>query len=166
MYKCDDCGCVFDEPSTYRDEICVIDPVSKNTAYDEYPCCPRCNSYQFDEVWECEICGEYYHEGETYCETVDKCYCKDCVIEEMSNDYTLFKQFLKKCSLEKEFYVEYLFDSNPEGVSSELLYLAQRDFESDIVFAKNKENCKKAITEFLRMDSELIELAAEIIDEN
>lgn len=164
MYKCDDCGCVFDEPGTYSETVCVISEY--NTAEWEYLCCPRCNSYQFDDVWECKICGEYYHEGETYCEDGDKCYCEECVIETMSNDYTLFKQFLKDCNLEKEFFIEYLFDSNPEGVSSELLYLAQRDFEEDLVFAHKKEACQKAIAEFLQMNSEDVELAAETIDEN
>lgn len=164
MYKCDDCGCVFDEPGTYWETVCNISEY--DTAERECPCCPRCHSYQYDEVWECKICGEYYHEGETYCESGNKCYCEDCVIEAMTSDYDLFKQFLKLNKLEKDFYIGFVFDSNPEGTSFELLYLTQTVFESNLKLDRAKEKCKKIIAEYLKAGDDLMVLAAEIIEGN
>lgn len=164
MYKCDDCGCVFDEPGTYRETVEFISQY--DTAEWEYPCCPRCCSYQFDDVWECKICGEYYHEGETYCETVDKCYCEECIIKEMTSDYDLFKQFLKAADVEKDFYIDFVFNSATEGISDELLYIAKKDFEDGLNSTLRGEEHREIIAEYLKAGDVFLEYAAEIIDEN
>lgn len=70
MYKCGDCGAIFEEPRI------TIDKVPYGDAYVDYPSgeeCPHCGSDFFDEVEKCKICGEYMdgHYG----------LCEDCYAE-------------------------------------------------------------------------------------
>lgn len=70
MYKCNECGKVFD-----RDEVVEIhdDPspagVSLPSGHYTFYECPYCGSGDFDDAVECEVCGDYIvDDGETICE--------------------------------------------------------------------------------------------------
>lgn len=117
-------------------------------------------------MYKCKICGEYFTEYGAYGKDGDKCYCEDCIIEAMTSDYDLFRQFLKSNELEKDFYIGFVFDSNPEGASLELLYLTQTVFESNLKLDRTKEKCKKIIAEYLKAGDDFMVLAAETIDQN
>ncbi|MDE6148596.1 MAG: hypothetical protein K2F81_00660 [Ruminococcus sp.] len=69
MYKCENCGAVFN------------DSVYKVVYGDEIAVCPKCEQEDFDEASQCEICGEWCTERELeLCEdSIAKCH--DCMTE-------------------------------------------------------------------------------------
>lgn len=46
-YKCNECGNEFDEPDTYTECMGEFWGVP---AYEEFGCCPRCKSDDYEEV--------------------------------------------------------------------------------------------------------------------
>lgn len=109
MYKCYDCGHVFDddECGTYEERY----PYGSTYATQTFSTCPMCGG-DFGEAKECEICGEYFFEDELeagyYC---DEC-LKDAVTTDNFLEFALdgFKadevSFLEEFILERIFYVE------------------------------------------------------------
>jgi hypothetical protein len=68
MYKCLNCGAVFDYPD-YEDDFTSEyfgRPVTHHISV-----CPECRSDELDTAERCQLCGEY-HSGESD-------YCADCV---------------------------------------------------------------------------------------
>ena len=65
MYRCEDCGHIFEEPYHYREP---------DVGYGAY-WCPSCHSDDITEVRECKICGEY---APVHDLTIDG-YCPACV---------------------------------------------------------------------------------------
>ena len=69
MYKCVDCGAVFDEPDTWEES---------RGEYWGFPCtetvcgCPECRG-DYEEAFECEECGEWFFKDELEDEL-----CKEC----------------------------------------------------------------------------------------
>ena len=58
MYKCFDCGCVFEQPKVYIED-CTPGGVSEGGSFlQKYDCCPECEG-TFGSVEECTICGEW-----------------------------------------------------------------------------------------------------------
>lgn len=57
-YMCRECGEVFDDDNCKTfDFNYYSDP--RDIDLDGMPMCPRCESMDYDEVHECEVCGEY-----------------------------------------------------------------------------------------------------------
>ena len=72
MYKCIDCGAVFEEPATweeYRGEYWGC-PCSETMSG-----CPECRG-DYEEAVECTRCGEWYFSGE-----LEDGLCEDCQSE-------------------------------------------------------------------------------------
>lgn len=58
MYKCFDCGCLFEQPSTYTED-CTPGGVSEGGIFiQRYDECPECGG-AFGSVEECCICEEW-----------------------------------------------------------------------------------------------------------
>lgn len=73
MYKCDHCGCIFEEPDKKRYVLCRIDGQPQYAHDHVYP---DCGETEFYPVEECEECGEYFREDEfAECEEY---ICKTC----------------------------------------------------------------------------------------
>lgn len=83
MYKCDDCGAVFEEPYEYREP-------DVNFFADW---CPYCQSDAIFEVKECALCGEL---TAVFDMTIDG-FCPECV-EKAAHKYD---EFLKSCEPEE-----------------------------------------------------------------
>lgn len=83
MYKCEDCGAVFEEPYEYREP-------DVNFFADW---CPYCHSDDIVEVKECALCGEL---TAVYDLTIDG-FCPACV-EKAAHKYD---EFLKSCEPEE-----------------------------------------------------------------
>lgn len=67
MYKCLDCGNLFEEGEAKR----VSEKMGEafgSPAYQDYYVCPCCGG-DFEEVEPCKLCGSYEHiaSGEEYC---------------------------------------------------------------------------------------------------
>ncbi len=91
MYKCLDCGHLFEEGEQAR----VRETHGLDTPpYEEYSVCPRCKG-DYQEVEPCKICGGYDVKiGEEYCD--------ECMIDIRRRfDYVVWKEF-------KEEEIEYL----------------------------------------------------------
>ena len=62
MYKCEECGEVFEEPKVYYERH----PYGEGYAEEEWRVCPYCGEAGFVEAKECTRCGEYtaeLHDG-------------------------------------------------------------------------------------------------------
>ena len=90
-----------------------------------YPAMINHENYRYDEdeIFYCK-CGEEAESG-----TI----CNSCLREEANDKFTmeLGKEFLEDCDLEKEFYVEYYFESDFHRVSTELIELCKREFDDE-----------------------------------
>ena len=55
MYRCEDCGSVFDEPESIRynmDEYNGVSDLFGNWQYGYYDACPYCGSEDINSYWE------------------------------------------------------------------------------------------------------------------
>lgn len=67
MYKCEKCGRLFDTPEHVTVRTGVF---SEGRAEEiEVGYCPHCGFDMYDNVYHCEICGEYTEDD----------YCEDCI---------------------------------------------------------------------------------------
>ena len=63
MFKCNDCNCVFEDPSEYREDTGGIDTRVGHIPYIEvFKSCPGCGSDDYNVAFECEHCGIYFPE--------------------------------------------------------------------------------------------------------
>lgn len=57
MYKCFNCGAVFDELVRYQEHMDY-----ERQTYSIYYGCPNCRSDDVDQAVKCDLCGEYVTE--------------------------------------------------------------------------------------------------------
>lgn len=69
MYKCYDCGAVFDEPIEREEGRGEFWGVSCSETVSG---CPECRG-DYEEAYQCEICGEYFFEDELHSDVCDNC---------------------------------------------------------------------------------------------
>ena len=75
MYKCKQCERLFDTPEFVKERTGVF---SEGRAEEiEVGICPNCGSETYENVYPCEICGEYTEDD----------FCEDC-IEDMEGCLT------------------------------------------------------------------------------
>lgn len=58
MKKCFECGCVFEEPTTYLEDYTPGETSEFGSFIYKYDGCPQCGE-AFGSVEECAICGEW-----------------------------------------------------------------------------------------------------------
>lgn len=94
MYKCADCGHLFEE----GEELIITENIGDfrdMPAYKTFYYCPICKG-DFNEIKPCTVCGSYEHD-------VDKLLCHDCE-EQVKDEFANFacnlnedqKQYLVK----------------------------------------------------------------------
>ena len=69
MYRCIECGQVFDEPDTWKEDRGEFWGVSCSETMSG---CPECQG-DYEEVFECEECGEWFFEDELEDGLCEKC---------------------------------------------------------------------------------------------
>ena len=72
MFKCVDCGHVFEVPKTWKE---VHDEFMIFPAYEDMSGCPKCEGY-YEEVVECEGCDKWFTKEE-----LTDGLCEDCRTE-------------------------------------------------------------------------------------
>jgi len=73
MYICDDCGALFHFPT----EIHEVHNELEDTPEETWYVCPHCNSTEYSEAVQCDLCGEYV--AHDYVELVNGTIaCSDC----------------------------------------------------------------------------------------
>ena len=75
MYKCIECGEIFDEPEKVRFELFRIDGVPQYGYDHACPCCGRVD--EMEMVDKCDECGEYFRKDELIT-TDEGTFCLDC----------------------------------------------------------------------------------------
>ena len=88
MYKCLECGNLFEEGEQKRMRECVGEYWG-SPAYQEYAVCPCCGG-SYEEISPCKLCGGYesLESGEQYCENCKIEVAKrfDALLEEFSEE--------------------------------------------------------------------------------
>ena len=83
MYKCRECGTIFEEPEITREKVGEI---GCQPAYMEYGVCPNCKEDgYFEEVQQCEMCGEY--------DDLEDGFCKECINETRQEFMAIWDEF-------------------------------------------------------------------------
>lgn len=101
MYKCLECGHLFEEgeQKTYRE---CVGECHGSPAYQEFSVCPVCGE-EYEEVKPCKICGSYDKES-------DKDYCDEC----QKDIKKRFNQLIKDNFSEQE--IEFLKEEQEYGL--------------------------------------------------
>ena len=86
MYKCLDCGEVFEEPASVRETHGFTDGFA-----EIFYMCPHCNG-DYEEVHQCKECGEWHAEDELY-----DGWCEKCLRETINYD-----TFFEYCEANKD----------------------------------------------------------------
>ena len=81
MFKCNECGAVFDEPLIQSDNV----PYGEGTVPREFASCPHCHG-SFEPAYPCKDCGEYFTKDELH-----SFYCTECVKENWDKPDDLFE---------------------------------------------------------------------------
>ena len=156
MYICNECKTVFDDID--REVINTID------YYQEYgSVCPHCRSDQFEEAVYCPVCDEYYtyDDFDGYNEETSKKpwyhhegdICRKCVEEIFTPELAM--EFLKDYELEKEFYIEVIYDAEVKHAGF-LLYLCKTKFIEELKYSRESrtEDLKQFTFDNLNLFSE------------
>lgn len=122
MYKCADCGRVFEEDDLYRwEERHGLD----SPPYEQWAGCPSCHSTSYEEAHLCNGCGEYFAEGDDY----GGGWCHECARASYNDKLGLkYVRSSENTSLD---FIEYRYGVELSG-SGNKQYLANlilRDFE-------------------------------------
>lgn len=94
MYKCNDCGRVFDSPGWVQ--VHIIEDY-----YDKAACCPHCHSENYDEVEQCECCRDEFVSTSEVLPI-----CQSCK-EQLENDMAVFE---KSTNLDHRTFCEWVSD--------------------------------------------------------
>lgn len=70
MYECHRCGKHFEEPDWVVERYGLDSP-----PYDKVAVCPYCHGY-FEEMYQCQICGEWFTDDELTMAVCDECIYK------------------------------------------------------------------------------------------
>jgi hypothetical protein len=108
-YKCGDCGIEFDDCGTRIESRgeCFGMP-----SYEEYDCCPFCQSENFDENVECSQCGAVFTRNDYDNITTDigddeLALCTECQVK-LQKKFTKFLEGLSP--VEKDYSLENIED--------------------------------------------------------
>lgn len=130
MFKCCECGKVFDEPLIQSDNV----PYGEGTVPRTFASCPHCDS-GFDEAYPCKDCGEYFLADELH-----SFYCIDCLKENWDKTDDLF-EFAKDITT-KNSVNEFAMDmfGGIEGVNDILRLLLKSIFSCNPQMLKAKKD--------------------------
>ena len=69
IYKCNECDSVFTEPNKIRHRHTELD---EGDWYETFEVCPVCRGDDFEEIHQCEVCGEPIPSTEFLCKDCEK----------------------------------------------------------------------------------------------
>ena len=119
MYKCLECGHIFDkgEEANWIEKHGFADG-----PFEHFTGCPICKS-AYEETTHCNACGGEYLEDELF----DGKICRDCLMKKITVENT--NSYLLYAGIEKEFYMEIFLDSTFSKVSPRLLEISKMEFD-------------------------------------
>lgn len=133
MYKCDDCGCVFDEPQTWKEDR---GECHGSSSYETVAGCPECGG-TFEKAYYCKECDEYYTGAE---KLVFDGICEECLEKEITADnFFNFCEANKKENILEDFVMLMIFNmdtvKHPSIEFHEMVVEVYKDkskFDSDL----------------------------------
>lgn len=140
MYKCLECGRVFEQTHNYRERH-----------GERFRCCPYCNG-DFAEAMQCDDCGEWFYQDELYHDR----HCEKCLTERVT--YDSFLGFLEDGTpdlLDDFFFgdvwgVEAAVSGDKSRMLADLRELYKRRAANDKLLGKTEflGLCRKAVKEY------------------
>ena len=136
MYKCLNCGEVFEEPNSVKEDW-----------GESFSVCPYCNG-DYEEIHQCKECDEWHTENELY-----SGWCEKCLRETINYD-----TFFEYCEANKDeryldiFVMEVLLDTKcPDNVSYDFHQLVINYYKvrSNDVTKWEKMMGRKSVDDFL-----------------
>ena len=122
MYKCLECGHIFDQ----GEEAHWIEKHGfTDGPFEHFTGCPVCKS-AYEETTRCRGCGSEYLEDELF----DGGLCRECLMKKVTVENT--QAYLLHAGIEKEFYLEVFLDSVFSKVSPRLLKIAKEEFDRSV----------------------------------
>lgn len=79
MYRCEECGCEFEEPMVIREHHGL------DYGYEEMCVCPNCGESGYKEAEPCTVCGENCYDSSGFCEC-----CRDEAVDMLRIDFNHF----------------------------------------------------------------------------
>lgn len=70
MFKCENCGSVFENPEIKKGYLCEC---GMQSIYESIGVCPNCSCDEYHEAKKCSVCGEYFSETELFGGTCQQC---------------------------------------------------------------------------------------------
>ena len=130
MYKCTECGNLFEEgeQATWEERHGLDSP-----PYEKFSGCPVCRG-GYEEVYQCEECGDWHSDDELY-----EGWCEKCLRETINYD-----TFFEYCEANKdEQYLDIFVMSEllggmdcPKNVSWDFHYLMAKVYKEEVERAK------------------------------
>lgn len=154
MYKCLDCGEVFDEDDRQIVNECHTELDDKPMEQRSY--CPYCGG-DYEEAKMCKCCGEFFLEDELICG-----YCKDCLEDELTVDS--FYAFAKECEELESFVFLKLFGFSvaPEENTYFSIYWCSEIYKR--YAAENRRGLQKVIHNYFDESVDLWDCFAEYLE--
>lgn len=86
MYKCENCGGIFDRPLLVEEDFGYETCLGHVSAYQQFKECPYCSCNFYYEVEQCEECGEWFPTYRIY-STKDKAGIEHFTCEKCEEKY-------------------------------------------------------------------------------
>lgn len=135
MHRCNECGTVFRHTKQYPEDTGEI-----------FNVCPQCRSTDYDIVFKCKICGEYFTADDIY-----KDICYECAEKEYTDRLGL--RFIEK---QKDFYLEYYgVEKVDKDLKSNLIEVLEKDFTSKVDMESDWNKQLKAVKEYCLDDIDI-----------
>ena len=141
MYKCSNCGEIFEEPNAIKEDWGEM-----------FYVCPYCNG-DYEEAHQCQECDEWHTEDELY-----DGWCEKCLRETINYD-----TFFEYCEANKEhqyldiFVMQNLFDMDcPNNITGEFHQLMIEEYKRKVRFVEyykkvlNKKPCEDFLDKCIR----------------
>lgn len=147
MYKCVECGHIFDEGEqvSWGEHHGFIDGVVEHMSG-----CPICRG-SFHETTSCTQCGGEFLEDELYPGNI----CKQCLLDSINLNTGL--EYLSD-GLESDFYFRFWLESSVEKASARLLDIVKNAYSIQSIVAPEK-SIKQLIAYIAEKDSDLYDYA-------
>lgn len=149
MYKCLDCGHVFETPDEFRENH--GDP---GKGYESFGVCPECGSDDYEEVKQCSECGEWFSTDELY-----SCgCCEDCLQDLMTVDNFLdFATTGTDCGTDVDFMEDFIL--------REIFHVNGHDPVLTCSSIEFKEFCRECYESY-KSDPKLIDLVKAYVNDS
>lgn len=138
MYICNVCGKTTEILTAHEERHGFDYP-----PYEKMVDCCSCGG-DFVEAGQCEVCDKWFDkdDGDLYVSI-----CVSCAREYFTPERAM--KYIKDANAEKDFYIDYYFNSNTRIASDELITLCKNCFVTDLEYDLHKQEATELIKDFV-----------------